>query len=165
MFQKKGILLNIGEVFYIYKEASTNNYLNDTHTIPNSKISETILNGFQDESRWHPAHTQSLPAILTNSLRPVFPRSVPTHSIPSATVGETWCCVQNTRYGNHSHPEVSIIENHWSPDWNGHHCDKREYTIPVYPNTSPSRTHNSTSHTWWFQLVTRTQSRPQRNLK
>ena len=39
------------ERFYIYKEASINNHFNDTHTIPNSKILETILKGFKEESR------------------------------------------------------------------------------------------------------------------
>ena len=50
-FQKKGIHINTVEGFYIYKEASTNNHLNDIYTIPCSKISETILKRFEDESR------------------------------------------------------------------------------------------------------------------
>jgi len=61
---------------------------------------------------------------MTHCPRNVIPRPVPTHSIPSATIGETRCGVHNMGYGNHSHPEVSTIENYWSPDWNGHHRDR-----------------------------------------
>jgi len=42
----KGAHLNTIEKFYMFKEASTNNHLNDDHTIPNSKIFQTILNDF-----------------------------------------------------------------------------------------------------------------------
>jgi len=42
-FRKKGIHNNTVEGVYIYKEASPHNHLNDTDTIPNSKISESIL--------------------------------------------------------------------------------------------------------------------------
>ena len=45
--QKKGIHLNTVEFFYIYKEASVNSHPNDEHTIPSSKIFETILKYFQ----------------------------------------------------------------------------------------------------------------------
>jgi hypothetical protein len=44
--QKRGMHLNTVERFYIYKEASVNNHLNDEHTIPSSKIFETILKDF-----------------------------------------------------------------------------------------------------------------------
>jgi len=46
----KGAHLNTTEKFYIFKEASTHNHLNDDHTIPNSKIFQTILNDFLEES-------------------------------------------------------------------------------------------------------------------
>jgi hypothetical protein len=46
----KGAHLNTIERFYIFKEASTNNHLNDDHTVPNSKIFQTILNDFLEES-------------------------------------------------------------------------------------------------------------------
>jgi hypothetical protein len=46
----KGALLNTIEKSYIFKEASTNNHLNDQHTVPNSQIFQTILNDFQKES-------------------------------------------------------------------------------------------------------------------
>jgi hypothetical protein len=46
----KGAHLNTIEKFYIFKEASTNNHLNDDHTIPNSKIFQTILNNFREEN-------------------------------------------------------------------------------------------------------------------
>jgi hypothetical protein len=46
----KGALLNTNEKFYIFKEASTNNHLNDNHTVPYSKIFQTILNDFWEES-------------------------------------------------------------------------------------------------------------------
>ena len=45
-YQKKGIHLNTVERFYIYKEASVNNHLNYEHTIPSSKIFETVLQDF-----------------------------------------------------------------------------------------------------------------------
>jgi hypothetical protein len=48
--QKKGSHLNTIECFYIYKEAAANNHLNDDHTIPHSKIFETILKDFQEDS-------------------------------------------------------------------------------------------------------------------
>jgi hypothetical protein len=46
----KGAHLNTIKKFYIFKEASTNNHLNDQHTVPNSQIFQTILNDFQEES-------------------------------------------------------------------------------------------------------------------
>jgi len=48
--QMKGMHLNTIERFYIYKEASINNHLNDDHTIPNNKIFKTILKEFQAAS-------------------------------------------------------------------------------------------------------------------
>ena len=54
----------------------------------------------------------------------MIPRPVLTHSIPSATIGETRCGVHNMRYGNHSYLEVSTNESYWNPDWNGHHRDQ-----------------------------------------
>jgi len=45
----KGAHLNTIEKFYIFKEASTHTHLNDDHTIPNSKIFQTILNDFLEE--------------------------------------------------------------------------------------------------------------------
>ena len=50
-FQKKCIHHNTVEGFCIYKEVSINNHLNDTHTVPKSKIFETILKSFQEEIR------------------------------------------------------------------------------------------------------------------
>jgi len=44
--QNKGAHLNTIEQFHIFKEASTNNHLKDDHTVPNSKIFQTILNDF-----------------------------------------------------------------------------------------------------------------------
>jgi hypothetical protein len=46
----EGVHLNIIEKCYIFKEASTNNHLNDHHTVPNSKIFQTIPNDFREES-------------------------------------------------------------------------------------------------------------------
>ena len=46
----KGAHLNTIEKFYIFKEASTSNHLNDHHTVPNSKIFLTILNDFREEN-------------------------------------------------------------------------------------------------------------------
>ena len=51
-FQKKDIHLNTIQHFYIYKEASLNNHLNDAHTIPKSKIFETILKEEFQEDSW-----------------------------------------------------------------------------------------------------------------
>jgi len=48
--QGKGAHLNTIEKFYIFKEACTHNHLNNDHTIPNSKIFQTILNDFLEES-------------------------------------------------------------------------------------------------------------------
>jgi len=48
--QNKGAHLNTIERFYIFKEASTNNHLHD-HTVPNSKIFQTLLNDFLEENR------------------------------------------------------------------------------------------------------------------
>ena len=48
--QNKGAHLNTIEGFHIFKEASTNNHLIDDHTIPNSKILQTILNDFLEEN-------------------------------------------------------------------------------------------------------------------
>jgi hypothetical protein len=48
--QKKGSHLNTIERFYIYKEATANNHLNDDYTIPHNKIFETILKDFQEDS-------------------------------------------------------------------------------------------------------------------
>jgi len=47
--KKKGAHLNIIECFYIFKDTSTNNHLNDDHTVPNSKIFQTNLNDFLEE--------------------------------------------------------------------------------------------------------------------
>ena len=41
--QTKGMHLNTIECFYVHKEVSVNNHLNDDYTIPNNKIFETIL--------------------------------------------------------------------------------------------------------------------------
>ena len=46
----KGAHLTTIEKFYIFKEASTNNHLNDDQTVPNSKVFQTILNDFREES-------------------------------------------------------------------------------------------------------------------
>jgi hypothetical protein len=45
----KGADLNTIENFYTFKGASTHNHLNDDHTIPNTKIFQTILNDFLEE--------------------------------------------------------------------------------------------------------------------
>ena len=50
-YQKKGINLNTVERFYIYKEASVNNHLNDEHTVQSSKIFETILKDFHRQNK------------------------------------------------------------------------------------------------------------------
>jgi hypothetical protein len=44
--QNKGANLNTIERFHIFKEASTNNHLNDDNTVPNSKVFQNILNDF-----------------------------------------------------------------------------------------------------------------------
>jgi hypothetical protein len=41
--------LNTIEKFYVYKEASTDNHLNDKHTVPNSQIFHTIVSDFREE--------------------------------------------------------------------------------------------------------------------
>jgi len=46
----KAAHFNTIEKFYIFKEASISNHLNDQHTFPNSKIFQTILNDFREES-------------------------------------------------------------------------------------------------------------------
>jgi hypothetical protein len=47
--REKSAHLNTIEKFYIFKEASKHNYLKDDHTIPKSKIFQTILNDFVEE--------------------------------------------------------------------------------------------------------------------
>jgi len=66
--------LNTTERFYIYKEDSMNNHLNDDHTITNNKIFETILKEFQGTSHLHPdLLSLPLPAPLTDLPNPSLP--------------------------------------------------------------------------------------------
>jgi spore germination protein YaaH len=48
--QKKDAHLNTTECFYIFKEASTHNHLNDPHTVPSSSIFQIILSDFIGEN-------------------------------------------------------------------------------------------------------------------
>ena len=48
---RKGNHLNTLERFYIYKEPSSTNHLNDDHTIPNNQIFKTILSNFLEENQ------------------------------------------------------------------------------------------------------------------
>jgi hypothetical protein len=45
----KAAHFNTIEKFYIFEEATTNNHLNDDHTVPKSKIFQIILNDFREE--------------------------------------------------------------------------------------------------------------------
>ena len=71
----KGAHFNTIERFYILKEDSTNNHLNDDHAAPNSKIFQIILNDFLEESYYPLLLTIRLPA------RP-NPRFTPTYRNP-----------------------------------------------------------------------------------
>jgi hypothetical protein len=77
-YQKKSIL-NTVKRFYIYKEASVNNHLNDEHTIPSSKIFETILKDFHTHTEPinPPFRTQTLPR------RTTVPYQIKTRPAPS----------------------------------------------------------------------------------
>ena len=48
-FQKKGTHLDTMERFHIHRQATSNNHLNDDHTLSANKIFDTILNDLQDE--------------------------------------------------------------------------------------------------------------------
>jgi len=59
-FQTKGMHLTTIERFYIYKEASINNHLNDDHMIPNKKILRPFSKNFKGQA----TSTQSLSPCL-----------------------------------------------------------------------------------------------------